>query len=76
MLSNVSVWVLQRNRTNRIYVCKYVHTHTHTHTHRERERETDRQTERDFKQLAHTIVATGKSEIHREGQQAGNSGKN
>jgi len=28
-----------------------------------------------FKKLAHVVVGTGKSEIHRAGQQSGSSGK-
>lgn len=42
---------------------------------RERERETKTGTEKDFKELAHKIVGTGKSKICNEGQQARHPGK-
>ena len=42
---------------------------------REREKERETRTEKDFKELAHKIVATGKSKICREGPQARHPGK-
>ena len=64
-LEYVLVRVHQRNRANRrnlhIYIDIYI---------RNQERENY------FKEPARVIVGAGKSEIYREGKQAGNSGKN
>lgn len=50
-------------------MCIYLSTHTHTHLKGEIERKIN------FKELVHTVVEAGKSEIYKTDWQAGNSGK-